>query len=130
VGRKHGSQTPSRDALKERNGAQHPSLRVRQCFFHLVKFVATILDSCVVFDDLLVLAHHTFNFGASLTLMTAIFRSLSDKNHAVMGEVGIKKKRKMPHPIVRGPKIRKTICSIRTISANQPAAIINRLPAK
>jgi hypothetical protein len=41
------------------------------------------------------------------TLMTAIFLSLSVKNQAVIGEVGRKKYRNMPQPMVRGPKIRK-----------------------
>jgi hypothetical protein len=51
-----------------------------------------------------------------MTLITAIFLSLSDKNHAVMGEVGIKKKRTIPQPIVSGPKMRKIICRAPMIS--------------
>lgn len=44
--------------------------------------------------------------------MTAIFLSLSVRNHAVIGDVGRQKKRKIPHPIVRGPKIKKMICQV------------------
>jgi hypothetical protein len=44
-----------------------------------------------------------------LTLITAIFLSLLVKNQAVIGEVGRQKNKKIPHPIVRGPKIKKII---------------------
>jgi hypothetical protein len=57
--------------------------------------------------------------------MTAIFLSRSDRNQAVIGDVGRKKNRKTPHPIVSGPNMRKIICNEQAVSGLRESSMTN-----
>ena len=109
----YSSQSAARNTLQEHNGKEHQHLGVAEAFYDLVFLVLPVLHSGMVLQDL---EHSSatilFRLEMKLTLTTAICLSRGVKNHAVMGEEGMAKKRKIPQAIVMGPKIRYRYCHL------------------
>lgn len=109
----HSSQSATGDTLKEHNGKEHQHLGVAEAFNDLVFFILPVLHSGMILQDLTdTLATALFGVKMKLTLTTAICLSRGVKNHAVIGEEGMAKKRKIPQAMVIGPKIRYRYCHL------------------